>query len=124
MLYERDDLVLSPIAIVLTRPRTDKAAVAAVRTDRQPDPRISGHRGIVKRRWRDERVVFGGDDERRHADAIDDPHRAGSVVVVFGAEESEVRRREVFVEFPHGLHRLQFLEIEAAGPQPFFLAQP
>ena len=69
--------------------------------------------GLAERRGRDERIVFGGDDQRRHADAIDDAHRAGAVVVVLGAREAEVRRGVGLVELAHGPDLVEPVEREA-----------
>ena len=82
--------------------------------DPQIDVRVAGDLRIVKRRRRHERIVLSGDDERRHADAIDHAHRAGAVIVVLGAAEAEVRRRVGFVELAHRLDRVQLREIVKA----------
>src|SRR5689334_18223284 len=97
-LDEVDDLTFGPIPIVFTGPRSDKSAVATMLFEVQSDAGVVGQPRIAEgARW-DERIVFGRDDQRRDADAIDDPHRACSMVVVFGIREPEVRRRIRLVE--------------------------
>ena len=58
-------------------------------------PVTSGRR---ERLGRHERIVVRGDDQRRHADAIDDAQRAGAVVVVAGVAEAVMRRGVGLVE--------------------------
>ena len=78
------------------------------RAGRCADCRSPRDRGRARR---NERIVLSGDDERRHLDAIDDPHRAGAVVVVRRAAEAEVRRGKRLVELPDGLDRVDFRQV-------------
>src|SRR5262249_10286621 len=112
------NLILRPVTIVATRAqraRADEAAMAAVRADAQVDVRVAGDLWVVKRLRRDERIIFRRDNQRRNRDAIDDPHRAGAVVVVLGVAEAEVRRRVDFVELAHALDRVEPRQVEPAG---------
>ena len=72
-------------------------------------------RRIEERLRRHERIVRGGDDQRRHADAVDDPHRARVVVIVFGAGKTEVRRGEDLVEVADGRTVLSFERSKRPG---------
>src|SRR5436190_16521995 len=112
---EVHDLVFGPVAIVTRAGRADEAAVAAVAAYTQIDVRVAGDLRIAKGLRRDERVVFGGDDESGDADAMDDAHGAGAMIVVFFVAESEVRRRVRAIERAHGFDPVQVREVERAG---------
>src|SRR5467141_1955602 len=88
--------------------------MATVRADPQIDMWVAGEPWIVERLRRHERIVFGRDDERRDADAIDDSHRAGAMVIILGVAEAEVRRRVGLVELADGLDRVQLRQVEGA----------
>src|SRR5215471_12861336 len=100
--YELHDSVFSPVAVVFTRRWTDESTMSAVRAHREGDVRVLRQPRIAKRRDGHERIVLGGDDERRHAEPIDHPHGARAMVIIVGAVETEMRRRVHLVEFPNG----------------------
>jgi hypothetical protein len=85
---------------------------------------VAGDAGIPERVGGDERIVVGGDDERRHADPIDHAHGARAVVVVFGVPESEVGRSIHLVEIAHCPDLCKLRQIEVAGPAFLFPAHP
>jgi len=80
--------------------------------DDDRDEGIAGDGRIAKRIDGYERIVFGCEDQCRHSNPIDDPHRAGPIVVVAGIAESMMRRGEGFVELPDRPHAAQFLQRE------------
>src|SRR5437660_1003862 len=96
--------------------------MSAMLADAQIDVRIPRELGTVKRLRRHKGVVLGSNDERRHRDAIDDAERAGPMVIVFGAAETEVRRGVDLVEVAHGPNRRQPCEIEEAWTDAFLPA--
>ena len=73
---------------------------------------------VSERPERHEWVVFGGDDESRHADALDHAHRAGAMIVVFSVREAEVGRRIGFVELANGPDLAELPEVEETRPEP------
>ena len=95
----------------------EEAAVTAAARDDDAHPRIGHDRAIPKLFCRNERIVVGADDERRHGDALDHPQTAGAVVVVAGIVEAMMGRRERFVERAHGADAAQRAQIEAARRQ-------
>src|SRR5206468_8322308 len=94
----------------------DERAVTAMLADRELNAWIAGQLRIAERPRGHERIVSGGDDERRDADAIDNPHRARAMVVIVGSGEAEVRRRVRLVELTNGADRAELRQVEATGP--------
>src|SRR5215831_18750273 len=123
-LHKLHDFVFRPIPVVFARRGTDEPAVAAVFANRELDGWIARHLGIAEWRSRYERVVFGRDDQRGDAKLVDDAHRAGAVVVVFSAAESEMRCSVCFVEFAYRLDRRQLSDVESARPTLVFPPHP
>jgi hypothetical protein len=80
----------------------DERAVTAVPGDHDRDIGIPRDCGIAERLRRHERIVFRGQDQRRHADPVDHTHRAGAVVVISRVAEAVMRRRVRFIELTHG----------------------
>src|SRR5262245_11297733 len=121
---EVDNPVLGPVAVVFSGRRPHEAAVPAVRAELNFEARVARQLRVSKRLRRNERIVFGGDDERGDADALDDPHGACAVVVVVGALEPEVWRRVDLVELADGPDSSKGPQIEAARPEPVLAPHP
>jgi len=81
--------------------------MSAVRQQVQLDAAVAGHPRIAKRRGRHERVIFSCDDQRGHADAIDDAHGTCAVVVIRRVAEPEMRCGDLLVEFADGPDRVE-----------------
>src|SRR6185369_8919740 len=119
-----DDAVLCPVPVVLGRRRSDEPAMTAVRADVDVDARVARHLRVAERPWRNERIVFGGDNERRNADPFDDVHRARPMVVVVGAGEPEVRRGVDLVEFAYRPDAPEPAHVEPSWPAPVLPPHP
>src|SRR5436305_3903395 len=116
LLHERDDLVFRPVPVVLRRRGPDEPAMPAVFSDRQLDMRIARDLWVPERGGWHEGIVFSRDYESRHADAIDDAHRACAMVVIVGATESKVGRGVRLVELTHRSDRRQRADVESPRP--------
>ena len=55
---------------------------------------------------------------------MDDPHRAGAMVIVLGAVESEIRSGIPVVEVAHGANRRKPREVKASWMAPVLPAHP
>src|SRR5262245_59031775 len=77
--------------------------------------RVSRYGRIAKRFHRHEWIVFGGEDERWHRDAIDHPHGARPMVVVGGISKTVIRSRVSLVELADGPDAAQRFETEDTG---------
>jgi len=76
----------------------DEGTVPAVRRDDRCDARIAPHCRIVKRSDRHKRIIRGGENECRHRDPIDHPHRTRPIVVVGRIVKAVMRGGVGFVE--------------------------
>src|SRR6185503_5871797 len=79
--------------------------------------RIRADSGIVKWFRRHERIVFGRNHQRGHANAVDDAHRAGAEVVIARALKRKMRCGEVLVEVAHGPDLLEPFDWKAIRMQ-------
>jgi hypothetical protein len=79
----------------------DERAMPTVPRQDGRQPRVAAHHGVAEWIWWDERVVFGGDDERRHTNPIDHAHGAGAVVIVGRIPEAVMRCGIRLVELAH-----------------------
>lgn len=104
---EPDDFAFRPIPVVVQFGAFDERTMPAGRRHHHHQIGVVGDERVAKRLGRDERIVFGCDDERRNADTVDDAHGAGPMVVVGGVAEAMMRRRVGIVELANGLHVAQ-----------------
>jgi len=114
-LRKSHDFALGPAAVVLSGRAFQVRAVAAVRGDDERDVRIAGDFGSAEWRVGHERIISGGDDQRRNANASDDAQRAGAMIVVGRVAEAVMRRGIRLVECAHGPDAAQRLERERTG---------
>jgi len=76
----------------------DEGAVAAVAGDDGGDEWISRNGRVLERPNRDKGIVLSRQNQCRYANAIDDPHRTGAVIVISGIAKPVMGGRVRFVE--------------------------
>jgi hypothetical protein len=90
--------------------------VSAKTLDTRDDIRVAGDCRLSKLISWYKRIVLSSQNQRRNADAIDHPHRAGLVVVVARARKPVMRRGVDVVEPPNRPDAAERLEIERPRP--------